>query len=409
MQYTDPVAPLPLTLAVCHPGWDDYLDLGESVSEMTDTQEKGESSTVGITSKPTDSVKIMPIPPAHTMMVSSTEFPGGQSAGSSHDNPVHLSDATEASVSGSRPNKDVDTEDDTAVLSHFSDALKEMANSIMGLEDGYYQALCEVIVETKKALRDVSRIDAHYISRVVTVMSSWQEAVQVAASHMEGVDTTTFLARREDARRATHEYVKTVVQVREERDAAHATEQEKQKQAIKGDDHKDPVVCLLHVTHKAACAQCEKAVDAFLGSIKTTLHKHIPVQAQGPLIANALSTVFQFQIAIWRMVGKECVHPVRARHSDWCGLASIVQAIVETFPKNCALMFPPALAPAPPTLFSTTFKPASSDEDDNDDDTLGAGRDFHRFETSTPTPIDSGRRSTDTFGHTPSSTWGLLP
>ena len=147
----------------CHPGWDDYPDLGESVSEMTDclmtedAQRKGASPTAGVTSQPTDSVKITPIPPAHTMMVLSTEFPGS---------------ATEASATGSYPNKDVDTEDDTAILSHFSDALKEMANSIMGLEDGYYQALCEVIVETKKALRDVSHIDAHYVSRVVTVMSS---------------------------------------------------------------------------------------------------------------------------------------------------------------------------------------------------------------------------------------------
>ena len=37
-------------------------------------------------------------------------------------------------------------------------------------------------------------IDAHYISRMVTVMTSWQEAVQAAASHMEGVDTITYLA-----------------------------------------------------------------------------------------------------------------------------------------------------------------------------------------------------------------------
>ena len=45
----------------------------------------------------------------------------------------------------------------------------------------------------RKALRDMLRIDTHYVSRVVMVMTSWQEAVQVAASHMEGVDTTTYL------------------------------------------------------------------------------------------------------------------------------------------------------------------------------------------------------------------------
>ena len=27
------------------------------------------------------------------------------------------------------------------------------------------------------------------------------------------------------------------------------------------------------------------------------------------------------------MIGKECIRPVQAKHSDWCGLAGIVQAI----------------------------------------------------------------------------------
>ena len=100
---------------------------------------------------------------------------------------------------GSRPQKDDDFDDETKLLGHFSDALREMAASIVDLEDRYFKALHEVIVETERALRDMSRIDAHYVSQVVTVMSSWQEAVQTAASHMEGVDTTIYLARREDA------------------------------------------------------------------------------------------------------------------------------------------------------------------------------------------------------------------
>ena len=78
-------------------------------------------------------------------------------------------------------------------MGHFSNALWEMASSIVDLEDGYFKALHKVIMETKRALRDVSRIDAHYVSQVITVMSSWQEAVQTTASHMEGVDTTIYL------------------------------------------------------------------------------------------------------------------------------------------------------------------------------------------------------------------------
>ena len=75
----------------------------------------------------------------------------------------------------------------------------------------------------------MSRIDAHYVSQVVMVMSSWQEAVQAAASHMEGVDTTTYLVRHVDARRATREYVAAVVKAREECDAAHLVEEETRK------------------------------------------------------------------------------------------------------------------------------------------------------------------------------------
>ena len=234
-----------------------------------------------------------------------------------------------------------------------------MAASIVDLEDGYFKALHEVIVETKWALRDMSHIDAHYVSQVVTVMSSWQEAVQTTASHMEGVDTTIYLARHKDAWKATQEYVAAVVKAREERDAAHAVEQGVQRQALKDDDHGDPVVHLLGITRQAACAQCEKAIDAFPSSIEKTLQKHVPPHAQGPLISNALSTAFQFQMSVWRMIGKECIRPVRAKHSDWCDLAGIVQAIVKTFPKNCALMFPPPPPPPLPSVasFSSTFRP----------------------------------------------------
>ena len=209
-------------------------------------------------------------------------------------------------------------------------------------------------METERALWDVSQIDAHYVSQVVMVMSIWQEVVQTAASHMEGVDTTIYLVRREDAQRVTQEYVAAVMKAREERDAAHAVEQGVQRQALQDNDHGDPVVRLLSITRQAAHTQCEKAVDVFLSSIEKTLRKHVPPHAQGPLISNALSTAFQFQMSVWHMVGKECIRPVRAKHSDWCGLAGIVQVIVETFPKNCALMFPPAPPLPSVASFSST-------------------------------------------------------
>ena len=87
------------------------------------------------------------------------------------------------------------------------------------------------------------------------------------------------------------------------------------------------------------------------------------------------------------MIGKECICWMRAKHSDWCGMAGIVQAIVETFPKNCALMFP---LPPPPSVasFSTTFRPQSSDDkdEDDDDDNYGTGSSFCRFDSSLSVP-----------------------
>ena len=109
---------------------------------------------------------------------------------------------------------------------------------------------------------------------------------------MEDVDSTIYLSHRKDVKKATREYMAAVVKAREEHDAAHVVEREARKQALKDDNHGDPIVRLLHVTRTAAHAQCEKAVDAFMSSIKRTLQKHVPIHTQGPLISNALSTAF---------------------------------------------------------------------------------------------------------------------
>ena len=97
------------------------------------------------------------------------------------------------------------------------------------------------------------------------------------------------------------------------------------------------------------------------------------------------------------------------RHSHWCGLAGIVQAIVEMFPKNCALMFPPPPVPMPSESFSSTFRPASSDEDDNNDDDMLGAKSFRRFDTSSPVPSISGCGSTGGFSCTPSFASNPLP
>ena len=254
-----------------------------------------------------------------------SEFPGTQHGLGNHENPANLSDApTKASHTRTRP-ESTDSVDESKILGHFSNALSEMAESLMDLEDGYFKALHEVIIKTERALQDISRIDAHYISQVVMVMASWQEAVQTTVTHMEHADLTIYLTRREDTQRVTREYVAVVIKAHEEHDAAHAKETEAWKEAIKTSNPKDPVVCLLEARHRVAHAQAMRAVDIFLKKIKETLHKHVPISAQGPLIVNTMSTTFQFQMSMWQMAGDECVHrpnnaDVPAREWHQCGL-----------------------------------------------------------------------------------------
>ena len=278
----------PLTLVASPPGWDDYLDLCETITEMAhclmeeDGQQAKMLPKVGTTPKQKDITQVKALPPSDDItMLPDLAFPSFGLAGSSRDNPVHLSDATDASASGSHPMKDTEMEDEATVLSHFSNTLSEMAASIVGLENGYFKALHEVIIETEKALCDVLCINAHYVSHMVTVMTSWQEAVQATTSHMEGVDTKNYLARREDAQRVTHEYVKEVIRACEEHDAAHQEEPKKRIEAIKADNFGDPVVRLLYVTCKAAHAQAERSQNTILLASTQAVYKALHSTVQG--------------------------------------------------------------------------------------------------------------------------------
>ena len=359
-----------------------------------DGQLEGVMPKGGTLPKEKDSAQIMALPPNDdTVFMPKSDFPSGPYGAGTRENPVNLSDTTtKASQTATHP-EGVEPINEAVMLGHFSDALSEMAESLMDLEDGYFKALQEVIIEMERALWDISCIDAHYVSQVVTMMASWQEAVQTAATHMENANLTIYLAHWEDLWRAMREYVAAVIKAHEDCDVTHTDEAEAWKQAIKSGDPEDPVVRLLDTTHWAACAQAERAVDAFLKKINKTLRKHVPVATQGPLIANALSTTFQFQMSMWWMVRDECIHPLWVKHSDWCGMASIVQAIVETFPNNCTIMFPQA--PSSAESFSTTFRPVSSEEDD-DNEPINWG--ICRFKSSTPAPSGHGHSRS---GHSP--------
>ena len=116
-----------------------------------DGQEVAMPPKAGTTPKKKEAAKSVMAPVNEGIAwVASDQFPSDQRLGASRDNPVHLSDATDASASGSHPRKDDNFDDEAKLLGHFSDALHEMAASIVDLEDGYFRALHEVIVETER-------------------------------------------------------------------------------------------------------------------------------------------------------------------------------------------------------------------------------------------------------------------
>ena len=76
--------PPPLTLAACHPGWDDFQDLGETVAEMfqrlidEDGQLEGAMPKGGTLPKEKDITQIVALPfNDDTMFVSKLKFPDG--------------------------------------------------------------------------------------------------------------------------------------------------------------------------------------------------------------------------------------------------------------------------------------------------------------------------------------------
>ena len=154
---------LPLTVMACTLSWDDYFNLHETIPEMVqhlmdeDKQQTGFGSPEGTPPyKRMIALKSVVIPPNdNTIFVRAASFPGAQGSGTA-DNLVNLSDVqTEASNTGARP-KGIDPDDESKILGHFSDALDEMAQCIVDLEDGYFMAPREIIGETEKALQDIS-------------------------------------------------------------------------------------------------------------------------------------------------------------------------------------------------------------------------------------------------------------
>ena len=80
---TDRGHPLPLTLATCHPGWDDYLDLTETVTEMAhrlmkeDGQEVAMLPKAGTTPKKKEAAESIVAPVNEGIAwVASDQFPG---------------------------------------------------------------------------------------------------------------------------------------------------------------------------------------------------------------------------------------------------------------------------------------------------------------------------------------------
>ena len=120
---TGPGCVSPLTLAACHPGWDNYLDLNETLAEMAQRlmEEDGQQGEVvpkgGAIPKEKDTTKIVVLPPNDdTTFMPASEFPSAQYGLGTHKNPVNLSDApTEASNMETCP-EGVDPVDESRIL-----------------------------------------------------------------------------------------------------------------------------------------------------------------------------------------------------------------------------------------------------------------------------------------------------
>ena len=100
LEYTSnhPGHPSPLTLVAFHPSWHDYLDLTETVAEMSqhliieDGQLEGTMPKEGTIPEQKDTAKIVVLPPNDDIkFVSASEFPSSPYGLSTRDNPVHLS------------------------------------------------------------------------------------------------------------------------------------------------------------------------------------------------------------------------------------------------------------------------------------------------------------------------------
>ena len=107
MEYmsTEQGHPTPLTLAAFPPSWDNYLDLGKTVTEMAnrlmeeDRQQAKTLPKAGTTPKWKDITQVKALPPSNNItMLPDSAFPSFQLVGSSRDNPIHLSDTTDASA-----------------------------------------------------------------------------------------------------------------------------------------------------------------------------------------------------------------------------------------------------------------------------------------------------------------------
>ena len=200
----------PLTLMACEPNWEDYLDFGESLHEMVkclleEKDAQGSPAKESTAIEEGDTTQIIALPPNdNTVMLSSESLIAHPECAQMHHghsatDPVMLSDAPTDSSIPRDPHPDTrDNQDDAKILGHYCDALDEMVQSLMDLEDGYLKALREVIHHTERALCDILHIDSHYISHIITVMASWQEAVQATASHMETTDSALYFMHWED-------------------------------------------------------------------------------------------------------------------------------------------------------------------------------------------------------------------
>ena len=194
-----------------------------------------------------------------------------------------------------------------------------------------------MVKATQEVLADINEINTTYIDMVLTAMAKWQKDVTLAITDMYTDDCVVWDAKHNAIDEATQKFGETCEASRIKRAAA----REAHQKAVVAGDKKDPVIELLDRVLVKMRQVANKAMENFQKQFEEALVPCMPAEHLPILVSNAYNTVSQFGMTIWRMVGDECIMPMRHDYLMNHGLASVMQHALEKVPSTCMRIVPP--------------------------------------------------------------------